>query len=70
MSDLVCIKVFANYYEATITRGLIEDNGIKAIVLGRDTARPDLELSQGVRLWVKKEDAEKALEILKISKEH
>lgn len=67
MTDLSCIKTYNNKVEAEIAKGLLEANGIKAIVSVDDCGgmRPHLQLSVwGVRLLVKREDAQKALEVL------
>jgi len=70
MKDLICVKIFNNRPEAELANGLLEASGIKAIVSADDCGgmRPHLLLGTGgVRLLVKKEDVQKALEALKDS---
>lgn len=63
---LICIKVFKSQLEAGLARGLLETNGIESVV-STDSAggmRPDLELIRGVRLLVRRENAQEALDVL------
>ena len=67
MSDLICIKNYNNRTEAEIVKSLLEASGIEAVVSADDCGgmRPHLLLgTNGTRLLVKEEDAQKALEIL------
>ena len=68
MSDLICIKNYNNRTEAELVKSLLESNGIEAIVSADDCGgmRPHLLLgTNGTRLLVKEEDAQKALDVLK-----
>lgn len=66
MPDLVCIKTFLNRYEADLAKGFLESEGIEAFVSADDAGgmRPHLAFTGGVRLMVKNEEAEAALQIL------
>ena len=67
--ELVVIKTFLHRHEAELTKGLLTEKGIDAIVSADDCAgtRPHLAFGMGgVKLLVKKEDAEKAKEVLKV----
>ena len=63
MSDLIHIKTYPNQPEADLAKNLLEVNGIKSMISATDPMRPYLELAMGIRLWVKKADVKKALEI-------
>ncbi len=64
MSNLVCVKTFADRLQADMARSLLEANGIIASdEMGG--MRPDLAFtSGGVRLFVFDENADKALELM------
>lgn len=67
MSNLVCVKTFADRLQADMARSLLEANGITASVSADDMGgmRPDLAFtSGGVKLFVLDDNADKALEIL------
>ena len=67
MPDLVCIKTYNNRLEAELEKGLLDSRGIQAMISSDDAGgmRPDLSWSTGgVRLLVKQEDADRALELL------
>ena len=69
MADLICIKNYNNRTEAEIVKSLLEASGIEAVVSADDCGgmRPHLLLgTNGTRLLVKEEDAQKALEVLEI----
>ncbi|UCC94764.1 MAG: DUF2007 domain-containing protein [Candidatus Omnitrophota bacterium] len=72
MGELVVIKTFPYRHDAELARGLLESEGIKAIISADDQAgyAPHLLSTRGkkgmARLLVKKEDIEKAQEILKV----
>ncbi|MCK4400961.1 DUF2007 domain-containing protein [bacterium] len=69
MADLICIKNCNNRVEAELAKGLLESSGIEAIVSADDCGgmRPHLLLgTNGTRLLVKEEEAQKALEVLEI----
>lgn len=67
MSNLVCVKTFADRLQADMARSLLEVNGIIASVSADDMGgmRPDLAFtSGGVKLFVLDNNADKALAIL------
>ena len=67
MADLVYIKTYLNRPEAELGKGLLEANGIKAMVSADDAGgmRPDLmQATGGVRLLVREGDKEIAIRIL------
>jgi len=72
MADkLITIAKYNDYLQADIDRQLLEDNGIKAAVSGPSASGvfSGLPTLSYVELQVFKQDAEKALEILKTSQE-
>lgn len=67
MSRMTCVATFRTRLEAEMARGLLEVEGIPAIVAADDAGgwRPDLPLvAGGVRLLVRAEDEAAAREIL------
>ena len=48
-----------------MAKGLLEINGVKAFISGENHAQPNIEFAAGIRLWVKEEDREKAVDIIK-----
>ena len=65
---LVSIKTYIHKAEAELAKGLLEKNGIKAMVSVDDCGgmRPDLLWGTGgAKLLVKEEDVKKALDKLK-----
>jgi Putative prokaryotic signal transducing protein len=69
MADLISVQTFTQRYEAEVAQGLLSEEGIDSIISADDCGgqRPDLSVRMGgVQLVVRKEDAEKAKEILKI----
>ena len=67
MSNLVCVKTFADRLQADMARSLLEANGITASVSADDMGgmRPDLAFtSGGVKLFVLDDNADKALALL------
>lgn len=68
MSNLINIRTFLKRYEVELVKGLLAEQGIESIIPVDDCGgyRPHLPLGMGgIQLLVKKEDAEKAKEILK-----
>lgn len=68
MADLICIKTYNNRVEANLAKGLLVTNGVEAVISADDAGSmyPHLTLvTGGIRLLVKKEDVQKALELLK-----
>jgi hypothetical protein len=67
MDEIVCIKTYPSRIEAQIAKGLLEKNGIKAIVSADDAGgmHPDLLWGTGgARLLVQEKDKEKAASLL------
>lgn len=67
MNDLINIRTFTQRYEAEMAKGLLSEQGIESIILADDCGgqRPDLSVRMGgVQLVIRKEDIEKANEIL------
>jgi hypothetical protein len=66
MPEVICVKTFNSRLEAEIARGNLEANGIDSMVSADDGGgiRPELAFALGVRLLIKKENEERALEIL------
>lgn len=63
---MICIRVFPSRFEAELARGLLEANGVSAII-STDSAgglRVEMEFALGVRLLVNRNDAAEAAEIL------
>ena len=63
---LVCIKTFSTEEEAQIAQGLLESRGLEVMISneGADPAREGFVLGTGVKLLVRREDVNKASEIL------
>ncbi len=67
MEELICIKTYMNSQQAEMARGVLETNGIEAMISADDAGgwRPELAVAMGgVRLLVREEDAKSALELL------
>ena len=67
MSDLVCIRTYSFRPEAELARSVLEAGGIESVVMADDAhgMRPMVGLATGgVRLCVRREDAEKAVAVL------
>jgi hypothetical protein len=64
--DWVKIYTFTDRYEADLAQGLLEANDIDAVTSSDDcgSVDPALAFGLGVRLMVKKEDFDKAKEVL------
>ena len=68
MANLVCIKTYPDRTEAELVKGVLESKGIKAMVSADDAGGMNPALlwaTGGVRLLVKKNDIQKAVEVLK-----
>jgi hypothetical protein len=66
LDDAVVIETFSNRIEAEMAAGLLEAEGIEAMVMADDAGGtyPMLQFVRGVRLMVFKEDEARAKEIL------
>jgi hypothetical protein len=67
LDDAVVLETFPNRIEAEMAAGLLESEGVPAMVLADDAggAYPSLQFVRGVRLMVAAADRYRALEILK-----
>jgi len=70
MSDSIRIRSCASREEADLLKGLLEANGIHAMVSADDYIGLPLLISGGVDLLVLNKDAERAQEILEVSSEN
>jgi len=66
---LVTIKKYMNVFDAEVDKTLLDSIGIKSMVSSDDYGgmQPALQFSNGVRLIVREEDADRAL--IELSKE-
>lgn len=66
LDDAVLIETFPNRILAELAAGLLEGEGIEAMVMADDAggAYPALQFVRGVRLLVAQEDEDQAREIL------
>jgi len=66
-NDPVCIATYSDTMSAEMARMLLESNDIYAFIAADDCGgmRPFMQMSTGVRLLIRKADADAALEILK-----
>lgn len=64
--EMIVIKILNNETDAEITRGRLVSEGIEAIITKDDVGGmyPSLQQTGGVKLLVRKEDEDKAREIL------
>ena len=64
--DAIVLETFSNRIEAEMAAGLLESEGIEAMVRADDAggAYPMLQFVRGVRLMVAQEDEARAKEIL------
>ena len=67
LDDAIVLETFSNRIEAEMAAGLLESEGIEAMVMADDAggAYPMLQFIRGVRLLVYREDEARAREILK-----
>ncbi len=66
LDDAVVLETFSNRIEAEMAAGLLEAEGIEAMVVADDAggAYPMLQFVRGVRLLVDQEDEARARDIL------
>jgi hypothetical protein len=66
LDDAIVLETFSNRIEAEMAAGLLESEGIEAMVMADDAGGtyPMLQFVRGVRLLVFKEDEARAKEIL------
>ena len=67
LDDAIVLETFPSRIEAEMAAGLLESEGVPAMVMADDAggAYPMLQFIRGVRLMVYREDAARAREILK-----
>ena len=67
LDDAIVLETYANRIEAEMAAGLLESEGVEAIVMADDAggAYPSLQFVRGVRLLVYREDEARAREILR-----
>ena len=67
LDDAVVLETFYSRIEAEMAAGLLESEGVPAMVMADDAggAYPSLQFVRGVRLMVAAADRYRALEILK-----
>ncbi len=67
LDDAIVLETFASRIEAEMAAGLLESEGVEAMVMADDAggAYPMLQFIRGVRLLVYREDEARAREILK-----
>jgi len=66
MDEMIVIKVFGSETEAEIAKGRLESEGIAAMITKDDVGGmyPSLQQTGGVKLLVRKEDADRARTIV------
>lgn len=64
--EIVAIKTFSNETDAAMAQQVLHESGVRAFIFKDDAGgmEPHLQLTGGVRLVVKRADAERAYEIL------
>ena len=65
-AEEVAIKIFSNETDATMAQQVLQESGVRAFVFKDDAGgmEPHLQRTGGVRLVVKRADAQRASEIL------
>jgi len=68
LNGYVEVKVYANDLDGEIAKGLLAENGIEALISRDDCGgmMPNLQLLNGVRLFVLPKDVEKSENLLKM----
>ena len=64
--DLVVARVYSFRHEAELARGMLEAEGVEAVIAADDCGgqRPLLGASAGIRLLVRRSDVQKARRLL------
>ncbi len=67
LDDAIVLETFPNRIAAEMAAGLLESEGVEAMVVADDAggAYPSLQFIRGVRLMVYREDEARAREILR-----
>ncbi len=70
MAELKTVKIFEMRYEAEMAKGLLHEQGIESMIAADDCGGQLMGLSSirrtGVKLLVREEDEDKAIEVLKV----
>lgn len=66
MPTWIELKIFPNRIEADVAKSFLESEGITTLIRADDQGgmMPQMAFTEGVKLLVKQEDAEKAQELL------
>ena len=66
MSDLILVKRFYNRLEAELAKSFLEAGGIESMITADDCGgmSPPLSMSTGLDLVVKREDGDRAADVL------
>lgn len=66
--EMVVIKIFSSEAEAVMAQQLLDESGLQSFVLKDDAGgmEPHLQLTSGVRLLVKRVDADRSQKILEV----
>lgn len=66
LGDLIVAQVYRFRHEAELARGMLEADGIEAVIVADDCGgqRPLLGASAGVRLLIRRSDAQKVRKLL------
>ncbi|MCD4706944.1 MAG: DUF2007 domain-containing protein [Candidatus Sabulitectum sp.] len=70
MGELKTVRVFEKRYEAEMARGLLLEQGVESMIYADDCGGQLMGLSSlrkgGVKLLIREEDEEKAVEVLQV----
>jgi hypothetical protein len=69
-NDISVIKIFSNEMDAAMAQQVLQGSGINAFIFKDDAGgmEPQLQLTNGVRLAVSRQDAERAYQIIQTLK--
>lgn len=65
MTDLICVKKFADRHDADVAKSVLDANKIESFIQTDDAGGMYPFMTEGIRLFVKKTDVQKAKKILK-----
>ena len=66
MNDWITIAYHAGPVEIAVLKEIFEEEGILFVISGENTAYPPISVAQGgIKIQVREEDKERALEIVK-----
>lgn len=70
MAELKTVKIFEMRYEAEMAKGLLHEQGIESMISADDCGGQLMALTSlrksGVKLMIREEDEDKAIEVLKV----